>query len=46
MANLLNLVLPDLKMWLVDTDISKEQDYADWDDFEQEPVEKLEDIIM
>lgn len=30
----------------VDTDISKEQDYANWDDFQKEPVEKLEDIIM
>lgn len=30
----------------VDSDISKESDYADWDDFMKEPVENLNDIVM
>lgn len=30
----------------VDTDISKEQDYSDWDDFGHEEVDDLNKIIM
>ena len=30
----------------VDTDLTKEAEYKEWESFEKEQVEKLEDIIM
>ena len=30
----------------VTTDLTKEKDYKTWEDFEKEPVENLEDVMM
>lgn len=30
----------------VDTDITEDKDYGDWEDFEEEQVDDIKDIIM